>query len=227
MSIKIKELPKEERPRERLLKNGVEALSNEELISILIKSGSKQESAKDIARQLLISYESIQAFGQITYEQLIHSKGIGDSKACSILAAIEIGKRIQKSVPTLEKQKINQAQLVFDYFKGTLSKKRQEHFYCIYVDSQKRFLKESLLFVGTLNYSLVHPREIFKEAYLIESCGIICVHNHPSGIVNPSLEDIQLTDRLKQTGLLLGVPILDHIIIGENCYYSFYENGKI
>lgn len=225
--MKIKELPKEERPRERLLKNGVEALSNEELLALLIKSGAKRQSAKEIARQLLIQYDRIQEFNQIKLEQLIHAKGIGESKACTILAAIEFGKRIYQNVPTLEKKKLNQANLVFEYYRGTLSKKKQEHFYCIYVDSQKRFLKESLLFVGTLNYSLVHPREIFKEAYLIDALGIICVHNHPSGVVIPSREDIALTNRLMQVGILLGIPILDHIIIGNNTYYSFYENHQI
>lgn len=225
--MKIKELPKEERPRERLLKYGAIALSNEELLAILLKSGSKSSSAKEIAQELLKQYENVQELSEITYEQLIRSNGVGDSKACSILAAIELGNRLHQTVPTLEKQKLNQAQLVFDYYKNSLGKKRQEHFYCLYVDNQKRFLKEVLLFVGTLNHSLVHPREIFKEAYLIEASGIICIHNHPSGVVTPSKEDMMLTSRLQEIGLLLGIPILDHIIIGNSHYYSFFENGNL
>lgn len=227
MSVKIKELPKEERPRERLSHYGASALSNEELLAILIKSGSKKDSAKEIARQLLIQYQDIQEFGQITYEQLLHLEGIGESKACSILAAIELGSRVHKTIPTLKRMKLNQARLVFEYYKEALSRKKQEHFYCIYVDHQKCFLKEKLLFVGTLNYSLVHPREIFKEAYLNDASGILCIHNHPSGVVIPSQEDITLTNRLKQIGILLGIPVLDHIIIGNDSYYSFYEQDQM
>lgn len=227
MSVRIKELPREERPRERLLSYGVGALSNEELLSILIKSGSKNSSAKMIAQELLIKYDNVQDLERITYEQLIKSDGIGDSKACTVLAAIELGNRLHQTIPTLEKVKLNQAQLVYDYYKNSLTRKRQEHFYCIYVDNQKRFLKEVLLFVGTLNYSLVHPREIFKEAYLIEASGIICIHNHPSGVVTPSREDVLLTNRLKEVGILLGVPICDHIIIGKETYYSFFENDQL
>lgn len=226
MGVKIKELPKEERPRERLINYGASSLSNEELLAILIKSGSKKMSAKEIAQKLLSKYDNIQEFDQITYEQLIRSSGIGDSKACAILAAIELGNRLNQSIPTLEKMKLTSAQIVFEYYQHSLSRRRQEHFYCIYVDNQKRFLKEKLLFVGTLNHSLVHPREIFKEAYLIDATGIICVHNHPSGVVTPSREDMMLTERLKEIGLLLGIPILDHIIIGDY-YYSFFENDKL
>ncbi|MCI9233499.1 MAG: DNA repair protein RadC [Bacilli bacterium] len=226
MSVKIKELPKEERPRERLLKYGSNVLSNEELLALIIKSGSKKRSAKDIAQEVLRSYENVQEIRNITYEQLIGREGIGDSKACSILAAIELGERLQQSV-TLEKKRLNQADLVFKYYQNYFFKTSQEHFYCIYVDSQKRFIKESLLFVGTLNQSLVHPREVFKEAYLVSASGIICVHNHPSGVETPSREDIHLTNRLKEIGLLLGVPILDHVIIGKNKYYSFFENDML
>jgi DNA repair protein RadC len=226
VSVMIRELPKEERPRERLLKYGANVLSNEELLALIIKSGSKRKSAKDIAQDLLKSYENVQDIRSISYEQLIHKEGIGDSKACSILAAIELGDRLHQSV-TLEKKRINQAELVFEYYKSYFSKTSQEHFYCIYVDNQKRFIKESLLFVGTLNQSLVHPREIFKEAYLVDASGIICVHNHPSGVVIPSREDIHLTNRLKEIGLLLGIPILDHVIIGYDSYYSFFEDDRL
>ncbi len=227
MGVKIKELPKEDRPRERLIKYGANILSNEELLSILIKSGAKNKSAKEIAQTLLSKFDNVQDFSQITYEELLKVKGMGESKACTIMAAIELGNRFHKTIPSLEKKKLNNSDLVFDYYKDTLSMKKQEHFYCIYVDSQKCFLKEALLFVGTLNYSLVHPREVFKEAYVVGAAGIICIHNHPSGNVTPSKEDIILTDRLKEIGMLQGVPILDHIIIGKDSYYSFFESGKL
>lgn len=227
MSTKIKELPEEERPRERLIQNGAEVLSNEELLAILIKSGTKETSAKEVANKVLTQFDNIQKLGEIKYEQLKKIRGIGSCKACTILSAIELGRRIHQTIPTLDKLKLNQAEIIFEHYKGTLSRKRQEHFYCIYVDNQKKFLKESLLFIGTLNFSMVHPREIFKEAYLIEAAGIICVHNHPSGNVMPSREDKNLTNRLKEIGLLLGIPILDHIIIGEHGYYSFFEQDQL
>ena len=115
---------------------------------------------------------------------------------------------------------------MFEYYKIKINS-TQEQFYCIYLDASKKVLEEKLLFIGTANYSLVHPRDVFKEAYLLNATGIICVHNHPSGEVRPSREDINLTNRLKDVGMLLGIKLIDHIIIGEDKYYSFLENGKI
>ena len=127
----------------------------------------------------------------------------------------------------INKIKILNAENVFKYYKNILKDKKQEYFYCIYLDTKNNIIKDKMLFKGTINESLVHPREVFKEAYLLSASSIICVHNHPTGNVNPSKNDEILTKQLKECGMLLGINILDHIIIGTNNYFSFLENGKI
>lgn len=124
-------------------------------------------------------------------------------------------------------KKFNNTSTVYEYFKSKLDGKKQEHFYVIYLDNHTKIIKEKLLFIGTLNYSMVHPREIFKEALLSDASFIICVHNHPSGKSNPSKEDLNITKKILELGNKLGIKLLDHIIIGNDNFYSFYENGNI
>lgn len=227
MTVKIKDIPQNERPRERLISLGVENLNNEELLSILLKTGSKNLSAKDLANNLLKEVGTIQKLGEINYQVLRKIKGIGDTKACSIIAAIELGKRIKQENNSLMNLQITNAEIVFKYFKNIFEDKKQEYFYCVYLDNIKKVLEKKLLFIGTINQSLVHPREVFKEALLLSASGIICVHNHPSGNILPSKDDITLTKRLIEVGNLMGIKIIDHLIIGKNKYYSFMENGDI
>ncbi len=227
MSVKIKELPIEERPYEKLINNGVSTLSNEELIAILLKSGTARYSAKDLASSILKKVDNIGQLNDINYIKLIDIKGIGTKKSCVLLAAIELGKRINNYVPTIINRKLNETNLVYKYYKDKIGFEKQEHFYCIYLDSSKKVIHERLLFIGTTNYSIVHPREVFKEAYLYSATAIICVHNHPSNNVLPSKEDINITKDLINAGKILGIKVLDHVIIGNNNYYSFFENGDI
>lgn len=227
MTIKIKDIPKNERPRERLIFMGVETLNNEELLSILLKTGSKNLSAKDLANQLLKEVGSINKLKEINYQTLRRIKGIGDAKACSILTAVELGKRIKQDNLSLNNICITSANIVFDYFNNLFYNKKQEHFYCIYLDNRKKVIDVKQLFIGTLNQSLVHPREVFKEAVLLSASSIICIHNHPSGNITPSKDDIELTNRLINVGIFMGIKIIDHIIIGNNEYYSFLENGNM
>ena len=227
MAVKIKDIPKEERPRERLLSLGVDKLSNEELLAILLKSGSKKESAKDLANKLLQQAGSINKLSTINYPTLIHIKGIGTAKACTILTAIEIGKRVRQDVSSLNNIQITNSEIVFQYFNNLFYDKKQEYFYCVYLDNRKKVIDVKLLFIGTINQSLVHPREVFKEALLLSASGIICIHNHPSGSIIPSKEDLELTKRIINIGLLMGIVIVDHLIIGNNKYYSFMENGNM
>lgn len=227
MAVKIKDIPKEERPRERLLSLGVDKLSNEELLAILLKSGSKKESAKDLANKLLQQVGSINKLSAINYPTLVHIKGIGTAKACTILTAIEIGKRVRQDVSSLNNIQITNSEIVFQYFNNLFYDKKQEYFYCVYLDNRKKVIDVKLLFIGTINQSLVHPREVFKEALLLSASGIICIHNHPSGSIIPSKEDLELTKRLINIGLLMGIVIVDHLIIGNNKYYSFMENGNM
>lgn len=225
--IKIKDIPKNDRPIERLINNGVNVLSNEELLSILIKTGTKEESVKQLANRVLIEAGDIKGLKELTYEKLIKIKGIGPTKTCIILSSIELSKRLNKTIENINKIKITNSNVVYNYFKDIIGEEKQEYFYCLYLDSTKRIIKSKMLFKGTLNHSLVHPREIFKEAYLIGAVSIICVHNHPSGLVKPSKQDIELTNNLKQVGKVLGVGIDDHVIVGQNNYYSFFENNEI
>jgi len=227
MNVSIKDIPIDERPRERLMNVGVEKLSNEELLAILLKSGTKNVSVKVLASSILKELNSISDLKDMTLERLIQIKGIKTAKACELLASIELGKRINQKFTNINQIKIIDSSSVFEYYKNILGDKKQEHFYCVYLDTKHNIIKDKLLFVGTINESLVHPREIFKEAYILSASGIICIHNHPSGNVTPSKNDIIITEQLKQVGNILGIAVVDHLIIGKNEYYSFMDNGKI
>lgn len=222
---KIKELPVEERPVERLINNGVENLSNEELISILLKSGSKNENVKELSLKILKEVDNIRDLKNFSIERITKIKGIGKSKACTLLAAIELGCRINKKIDSLNDIRITNSEIVFNYFKDVVGDKKQEYFYAIYLDNKKKVIKTKMLFLGTLNYSMVHPREIFKEAYMVSATSIICIHNHPSGDLTPSKKDIELTKNLINIGKILGISVDDHLIITKDNYYSFFENN--
>lgn len=227
MIVKIKDLPKLERPCERLINYGVNSLSNEELLAIIFKTGNKNLSAKELASKLLTKIENINSLNEINYNDLININGIGMMKACNLLASIELGKRINEKFLNLNNITFSSSNIVFEYFKSKLAYKKQEYFYCIYLNNAKKIIKEKLLFIGTINYSIVHPREVFKEAYLLSASAIICVHNHPANNLKPSREDVELTKRLIEIGNILDIKVLDHIIIGQDNYYSFLENDLI
>ena len=226
MNVRIKDIPKLERPRERLINSGVKSLSDEELLSIILKTGSRNMSVKNLSSDILSSLKGIENLRDINYYDVKKIKGIGDAKACTLVALGEICKRMNRKINTLNNIKLNTPNKVFEFYKNKVNR-IQEHFYCIYLDSSKKVIEEKLLFIGTANYSLVHPRDVFKEACLLNATGVICVHNHPSGEVKPSKEDILLTNRLVEIGRLMGIKVIDHIIIGDDKYYSFLENGKI
>lgn len=225
--VKIKEIPICDRPMERLLQNGAEILSNEELIAILLKTGTKNISAKELSGLLLSKIGGIKKLAYINFEYLNKFKGIGKSKACILLSAIEISKRINKEVDTIKNIKLNNTEVVYKFYKDKIGDKKQEYFYAVYLDTSKKIIADKLLFIGTVNYSLVHPREIFKEAYLLGASAIICVHNHPGGNPFPSTQDIEVTNNLLEAGKLLGIKVLDHIIVCSENYYSFLENHDI
>lgn len=184
-------------------------------------------SSKMLASLLLSKTNGLKDIDKINYEFLKNFKGIGPSKAAVIISALELGKRMNKKIESISGIKFNNSEVVYEYYKNILGDKKQEYFYAIYLDNSKKIIKDKMLFVGTLNQSLVHPREVFKEACLISASCIICVHNHPSGSTIPSREDYNLTNNLKEIGNLISIPIIDHIIIGKDSYYSFFENGDI
>ena len=225
-NIKIKKIPVNDRPREWLINFGAKNLSNEELLSILLNSGTKDISVKNLASLILSKASDIKKLYSLTYHDLISIKGIGKVKACIILSLIELSIRMNSEIEIIDKIKVNDPKKVYYFYKNRVNI-NQEEFYSIYLDAKKRIIKDKLIFMGTVNHSLVHPRDIFKEAYNLNACYIICVHNHPSGDVNPSRDDIDVTNRLKEVGNLLGIKLLDHIIISKENYYRFLENGRI
>lgn len=227
MGVKIKDIPLSDRPMERLINFGVESLSNEELIAIIFKTGTKGNSSKDLSAILLSKIGNIKKLNNINYEFLKNIKGIGMSKACNLLAAIELGRRINKEVDTIKNIRLTSAETVYKYYKEKLGDKKQEYFYAIYLDNGKKIIDDKLLFIGTVNYSLVHPREIFKEAYLLGASAIICVHNHPGGNPLPSKQDYDITNNIIEVSKILGIKFLDHIIVCKNNYYSFLENDDM
>lgn len=224
--IKFKNIPDNDKPRERLYNMGSESLSNEELISIILKTGTKNYSVKEVSLKLLEVIGDINKLKDIGISSLMKIDGIGKVKAIELKAALELGRRVY-AVRNKEQIKFNNTLVIYEYFSEILRDKKQEYFYTVYLDTKGNYIDKKCLFVGTINNSVVHPREIFKEAYLLSANGIICVHNHPSGDATPSKEDIIVTKKLKEIGIIHGINIIDHIIIGNNNYYSFYENKKM
>lgn len=221
----IRDIPIYERPRERFIKYGVENLSNEELISIILNNGTKNISVKELSENILSKVNNIGELKNMTLNNLKKVNGVGEVKAIKLLSSIELGKRVYYDKEMI-KIKMNSAEKIYEYIKKDLIDKSQEYFYCFYLDTKKNLIEKKLLFIGTINRSIVHPREIFKYAYLLSASSIVCIHNHPSGDTTPSAEDINLTKSLVEIGKLQGINVIDHIIIG-NDYFSFYENGYI
>ncbi|MBR2138127.1 MAG: DNA repair protein RadC [Bacilli bacterium] len=211
-----------ERPRERLLNDGVESLSNEELLSIIIKTGTKNISVKELSRNILKELNNINDLKDITINKLINIKGIGKVKAIEIIASIELGKRVYIQ-NNKEEVTLNNSSKIYEYFKNIFINEKQENFYAIYLNTKSKLISYKLLFKGTINTSCVHPREIFKYAFLESAYSVVVIHNHPSGDPTPSKMDDELTQVLFNIGKVMSLPILDHIIIGNNKYYSYYE----
>lgn len=227
MTAIMKLLPKQEMPRERLLKYGVENLSNVELLSLLLKTGTKEKPVQEVAMDILSSYQTISSLQSTTLTKLCDIKGVGMAKAMELLGAIELGKRIFLEQEEKKEFKFTKPEHIYKQFKHLFYHKKQEYFYCLYFNNKQQLIERKLLFMGTINQSLVHPREIFKEAYLSSASSIVCIHNHPSGDITPSREDIRLTKSLKEIGKIQGIPIVDHLIFTDDGYYSFYENNGL
>ncbi len=225
--INFKNIPESDKPRERLYQYGSENLSDEELISIILKTGTKGMSVKEVSLKLLENVGDIKKLKDIGINTLMGINGIGKVKAIEIKAAIELGRRIYIENNKLGGIILNNSLKIYEYFKDLVGNKKQEYFYTVYVDTKGRYIDKKCLFVGTINNSIVHPREIFKEAYLLSANGIICIHNHPSGDPTPSKEDVMITKKIKEIGMIHGIRLVDHLIVGANSYYSFYEDNKL
>lgn len=215
----IKDIKKEDRPRERALEVGVSNLSDNELLAIILRSGTRNKSVKELSNELLKMVGSLNKLRDVTYNSLTNINGIGKVKAIELLSIIELSKRINYKRES-KRIKIKSSIDVFNNYKYLFIDKKQEYFYVLYLDNKNYVIGNKLLFIGTLNKSLVHPREIFKYAYLNSAAGIICMHNHPSGNITPSNEDIKITNNLIEIGKIQNIIVLDHIIFGNNNYCS-------
>jgi len=220
----LRDVPNEERPRERLMTVGAEALSHAELLAILLRTGTKSESAVLLASRILKESGSLLGLVDMSIEELTAIRGVGPVKAVQLRAGIELGRRLAKSrhgdMPAIRKP-ADAAELMMEelrYFK-------KEHFVCLFLNTKNQVIARETLSVGTLNASLVHPREVFRAAIKCSSASIICVHNHPSGDPTPSPEDIAMTKRLQEAGELVGIDVLDHLVIGDNRFISLKEQG--
>jgi DNA repair protein RadC len=225
-SLRLREVPAEERPRERMITYGAASVSNVELLAILLRTGTHHESAITLSQRLLHEVGGLRGLADRSVEQLRELRGIGTAKALQIQAAIELGKRMSKSkldeVPTIRSPQ-DVSKLVME----DLRYLHQEHFVCLFLNTKNAVIGRETLSVGSLNATLVHPRELFRAAIKKSSAAVICVHNHPSGDPTPSTEDIQLTHRLVEAGKIIGISLLDHIIIGDRKFISMKEQGLV
>ena len=223
--MKLKSLPKIERPREKLISNGTQNLKDDELLAILLRTGREGKNVLEVAKQILRKYSKKRLF-KMKYEDLSKIKGIGPAKACIILASQELVKRALKiqdeTLPIIHSVKDIVAQAVY------LRDRTREHLMTIYLNARNEMVwKKQSTFIGTLNANIVHPREIFAEALKQNAASVILVHNHPSGDPEPSEDDLEITKRLIEAGKIMGIDVLDHIIITKSKVFSFKEKGLI
>ena len=225
--MRIREMPDWEMPREKLLLNGKQNLSTAELMAILLRTGYENKSAIDLANELLsLDKGGLRYIAECTPEELTRVKGIGMAKACQILAAIELGRRIASS-PQKRKTSIKCSGDIADMFQEKLRYEKREHFICLLLNAKGEVMEETEISIGDLNSSQAHPREVFHRAVKRSAASIAFVHNHPSGDPSASRTDIETTKRLIKSGELLGIPVIDHIIIGDGCYISMKADGII
>ena len=221
----IHDLPVSERPRERLQKFGVESLSAQEILALILGRGISGESVMMTAQRLLSQFGSLKGLASASVEELSQVRGIGVAKASQIKAAFELTNRLEGYPEAGKKPVVKTPEDVASLVKGRLKGKKKEYFLVLLLDTRSRLIKISEISVGSLDTSIVHPREVFKEAMSASAASVIFVHNHPSGDSEPSEDDIKLTERLAQAGEIVGIDVLDHIIIGDKNYLSLKSKG--
>ncbi|WP_349410820.1 RadC family protein [Pseudalkalibacillus sp. SCS-8] len=209
-----------------MLKEGANVLSNQELLAILLRSGTKEESVLQLAQRVIQQFEGLHLLKDATIDELTTVKGIGNAKAVEILASLELGKRVSR-LQIEERYIIRSPEDGARYVMDEMRFLSQEHFVCIYLNTKNQVLHKQTVFIGSLNASIVHPREVFKEAMKRSAASVICFHNHPSGDPHPSREDIEVTQRLLECGKIVGIDLLDHIIIGDQKFVSLKEKGYV
>lgn len=222
----VKDLPLNERPREKAIQYGFSVLSSRELLAIILRAGIHHKSALEIADELLCKTQGVRGLARISAKELKEIKGIKDAKALELLACFELTKRLTYE-EALEKDVVNQPEVLTKWLRHQLGNSLQEEFLVVYLDAANHIIKYKILFKGTCDASMVSPREVFKEAYLNISTKMILVHNHPSGNLVPSQADIQLTKRMIEISKIMNVQIIDHIIVASHGYFSFAKEGLL
>lgn len=222
----IREMKQEERPRERLLAHGADVLHTHELLAIILRSGSKEESVIDISKRLFHKYDSLKALAHAPLSDYQKIRGIGTSKAVELKAAFELGRRSVQEV--FEGHIIlHSPEQIFRFLKPQYEMKTQEHLIALFLNTKGHLIKKEVLFIGSLNSSIIHPRTIFRSAVEHSAAAMILCHNHPSGDPTPSHHDIDMTKRIQESSEMMDIPLMDHVIIGRDKYFSFKEKGVI
>ncbi|MBA7671255.1 hypothetical protein ES703_79409 [subsurface metagenome] len=224
-SFTIHDLPLSERPRERLQKFGVEALSAQEVLALILGRGISGESVMVTAQRLLSQFGSVKGIAGASVEELSQVKGIGLAKAAQIKAAFELANRLEGYSEAGDKPILKTPEDVVGLVRGRLKGKKKEHFLALLLDTRSRLIKVAEISVGSLDSSIVHPREVFKEAISATAASVIFVHNHPSGDPTASEDDVKLSKRLSEAGDIMGIDVLDHVIIGDKEYLSLKREG--
>jgi DNA repair protein RadC len=224
-SFTVRDLPASERPRERLFKLGSEALSLQEVLALILGRGIKDESVMATSQKLISRFGGLKGFANASLEELTQTKGIGPAKAAQIKAALELSKRLEADVSEKPQQALKSPEDVVAVMRAKLKGKKKEHFWVICLDTRSRLINCRPVSIGSLDTSIVHPREVFKEAVSSSAASVIFVHNHPSGDPEPSKEDIELTKRLAKAGEIMGIDVLDHIIVCDRDYASLKANN--
>lgn len=224
--MKVKDLQEQERPRERVLQFGITALSNRELIALLLRTGSKQRSVLDVADEVLKQFDCMGELGKGSLQELMRIEGIKEAKAIELQAAFELGRRIAFD-DVKQLQRIESPQDVVLWLTQLIGYEQQEHFIVLFLNQKNQVVSSKTMFVGTLTNASVHPREIFKEALRIGCAKILCAHNHPSGDPTESEADIEITQSIVACGEIASIPVLDHIIVSKNSFLSFRQKRLI
>lgn len=220
----IKEMHYEDRPREKLEKYGKRYLSTSELIAIIMRVGTKEKNVIELAKDVLKKIDNIENFKEISLHELMKIRGVGKVKALELLAAIELGYRIYES-KNKEVERVTDPKSVYHYIKDDIYGLKQEHFIVIFLNVKNEIIMHKTLFVGTLNQTLIHPREVFKYAVKSSAASIILIHNHPSGNTAPSKDDIVMTKRIDELGKMMDIKVVDHIVVSDIGYTSMKSEG--
>ncbi len=225
----IKNWPEDERPRERLLRFGAGGLSTAQRLAVRRRSGGKKKSALELGRELLVHFNGLKEIEDISEAEMRDIKGMGAAKLAQLKAALELGRRLMSegSEDGSGRPSFKNSRDVFNYYRPKFYGMKKERFLCAMLDAKNKVFKETIVSDGTLTSSLVHPREVFRNAIKEASASVLFVHNHPSGDPTPSKDDIAVTERLLETGKIIGIEVLDHVIISDNRYMSLFEKGYI